>query len=186
LGDGALRIGAFHEAVNISMFLKLPVIFIIENNGYAMGTSVDRTSNVTELYKTGLSYDIPSEPVDAMNVIKVHRAVAKAAFRARNGEGPSLLEFRTYRYKGHSMSDPAKYRSKDELQSYKDKDPIEQVKKMILSKKILKLDELDAVDKNIKEQVKKSVEFSENSDYPSPEEAYNDIYVQKDYPFLRE
>ena len=118
LGDGALRIGAFHEAVNISMFLKLPVIFIIENNGYAMGTSVDRTSNVTELYKTGLSYDIPSEPVDAMNVIKVHRAVAKAAFRARNGEGPSLLEFRTYRYKGHSMSDPAKYRSKDELQTY--------------------------------------------------------------------
>ncbi|MFL3001342.1 MAG: pyruvate dehydrogenase (acetyl-transferring) E1 component subunit alpha [Cytophagales bacterium] len=186
LGDGALRIGAFHEAVNISMFLKLPVIFIIENNGYAMGTSVDRTSNVTELYKTGLSYDIPSEPVDAMNVIKVHRSVAKAAFRARNGEGPSLLEFRTYRYKGHSMSDPAKYRSKEELQSYKEKDPIEQVKKMILSKKILKLDELDAIDKNIKDQVKKSVEFSENSDYPSPEEAYNDIYVQKDYPFLRE
>jgi len=186
LGDGALRIGAFHEAVNISMFLKLPVIFIIENNGYAMGTSVDRTSNVTELYKTGLSYDIPSEPVDAMNVIKVHRAVAKAAFRARNGEGPSLLEFRTYRYKGHSMSDPAKYRSKEELQSYKEKDPIEQLKKMILSKKILKLDELDAIDKNIKDQVKKSVEFSENSDYPSPEEAYNDIYVQKDYPFLRE
>ena len=186
LGDGALRIGAFHEAVNISMFLKLPVIFIIENNGYAMGTSVDRSSNVTELYKTGLSYDIPSEPVDAMNVIKVHRAVAKAAFRARNGEGPSLLEFRTYRYKGHSMSDPAKYRSKEELQSYKEKDPIEQVKKMILSKKILKLDELDAIDKNIKDQVKKSVEFSENSDYPSPEEAYNDIYVQKDYPFLRE
>ena len=186
LGDGALRIGAFHEAVNISMFLKLPVIFIIENNGYAMGTSVDRSSNVTELYKTGLSYDIPSEPVDAMNVIKVHRAVAKAAFRARNGEGPSLLEFRTYRYKGHSMSDPAKYRSKEELQTYKEKDPIEQVKKMILSKKILKLDELDAIDKNIKDQVKKSVEFSENSDYPSPEEAYNDIYVQKDYPFLRE
>ncbi len=186
LGDGALRIGAFHEAVNISMFLKLPVIFIIENNGYAMGTSVDRSSNVTELYKTGLSYDIPSEPVDAMNVIKVHRSVAKAAFRARNGEGPSLLEFRTYRYKGHSMSDPAKYRSKEELQTYKEKDPIEQVKKMILSKKILKLDELDAIDKNIKDQVKKSVEFSENSDYPSPEEAYNDIYVQKDYPFLRE
>ena len=186
LGDGALRIGAFHEAVNISMFLKLPVIFIIENNGYAMGTSVGRSSNVTELYKTGLSYDIPSEPVDAMDVIKVHRAVAKAAFRARNGEGPSLLEFRTYRYKGHSMSDPAKYRSKEELQTYKEKDPIEQVKKMILTKKILSLDEIDAIDKNIKDQVKKSVEFSEKSDYPSPEDAYNDVYVQKDYPFLRE
>ena len=137
-GDGALRIGAFHEAVNIAMFLKLPVIFIIENNGYAMGTSVDRTSNVTELYKSGLSYNIPSEPVDAMNVIKVHRAVSKAAKRARDGEGPSLLEFRTYRYKGHSMSDPAKYRTKEEVESFKDQDPIEQVKRMILAKKILK------------------------------------------------
>ncbi len=186
LGDGALRIGAFHEAVNISMFLKLPVIFIIENNGYAMGTSVDRTSNVTELYKSGLSYDIPSEPVDAMNVIKVHRAVAKAAKRARDGEGPSLLEFRTYRYKGHSMSDPAKYRSKEEVESYKEKDPIEQVKKMILSKSILNSEDIDVIDQNIKEQVKKSVEFSENSPYPSPEDAYKDIYVQEDYPFLRE
>ena len=185
-GDGALRIGAFHEAVNISMFLKLPVIFIIENNGYAMGTSVDRTSNVTELYKSGLSYNIPSEPVDAMNVIKVHRAVAKAAKRAREGEGPTLLEFRTYRYKGHSMSDPAKYRSKEEVESYKDQDPIEQVKKMVLNKKILKSEEIDIIDQKIKDQVKKSVEFSEKSPYPDPKEAYTDIYVQKDYPFLRE
>ena len=168
------------------MFLKLPVIFIIENNGYAMGTSVDRTSNVTELYKSGLSYNIPSEPVDAMNVIKVHRAVAKAAKRARDGEGPTLLEFRTYRYKGHSMSDPAKYRSKEEVESYKDQDPIEQVKKMVLTKKILKQDDIDTIDQQIKDQVKKSVEFSENSPYPQPEEAYNDIYVQKDYPFLKE
>ena len=157
-GDGALRIGA----------------------------SVDRTSNVTELYKSGLSYNIPSEPVDAMNVIKVHRAVAKAAKRARDGEGPTLLEFRTYRYKGHSMSDPAKYRSKEEVESYKGQDPIEQVKKMILSKKILKVEDIDTIDQQIKDQVKKSVEFSENSPYPEPEEAYNDIYVQKDYPFLKE
>ncbi len=186
LGDGALRIGAFHEAVNIAMFLKLPVIFIIENNGYAMGTSVDRTSNVTELYKSGLSYDIPSEPVDAMNVIKVHRAISKAAHLARSGGGPSLLEFRTYRFKGHSMSDPAKYRSKEELESYKDRDPIEQVKKMILSKKILSQDDIDTIDKNIKDQIKNSVEFSEKSPYPGKEDVYTDIYVQKDYPFLRE
>ena len=185
-GDGALRIGAFHEAVNIAMYLKLPVIFIIENNGYAMGTSVDRTSNVTELYKSGLSYNIPSEPVDAMNVIKVHRAVAKAAKRAREGEGPSLLEFRTYRYKGHSMSDPAQYRSKDEVESYKDQDPIEQVKNMIIAKKLLKSEEIEIIDQQIKDQVKKSVEFSENSPYPDAKEAYTDIYVQKDYPFLRE
>ena len=186
LGDGALRIGAFHEAVNIAMFLKLPVIFIIENNGYAMGTSVDRTSNVTELYKSGLSYNIPSEPVDAMNVIKVHRAISKAAHLARSGGGPSLLEFRTYRFKGHSMSDPAKYRSKEELESYKDRDPIEQVKKMILSKKILSKDDIDIIDKKIKDQIKNSVEFSEKSPYPGKEDVYTDIYVQKDYPFLKE
>ena len=114
-----MRIGAFHEAVNIAMFLKLPVIFIIENNGYAMGTSVSRTSNVTELYKSGLSYEIPSEPVDAMNVVKVHRAISKAAKRGRKGDGPTLLEFRTYRFKGHSMSDPAKYRTKEELDEIK-------------------------------------------------------------------
>ena len=186
LGDGALRIGAFHEAVNIAMFLKLPVIFIIENNGYAMGTSVDRTSNVTELYKSGLSYNIPSEPVDAMNVIKVHRAISEAAHLARSGGGPSLLEFRTYRFKGHSMSDPAKYRSKEELESYKDRDPIEQVKKMILSKKILSKDDIDIIDKKIKDQIKNSVEFSEKSPYPGKEDVYTDIYVQKDYPFLKE
>ena len=186
LGDGALRIGAFHEAVNIAMFLKLPVIFIIENNGYAMGTSVDRTSNVTELYKSGLSYNIPSEPVDAMNVIKVHRAISKAAHLARSGGGPALLEFRTYRFKGHSMSDPAKYRSKEELESYKDRDPIEQVKKMILSKKILSKDDIDIIDKKIKDQIKNSVEFSEKSPYPGKEDVYTDIYVQKDYPFLKE
>ena len=186
LGDGALRIGAFHEAVNIAMFLKLPVIFIIENNGYAMGTSVDRTSNVTELYKSGLSYNIPSEPVDAMNVIKVHRAISKAAHLARSGGGPSLSEFRTYRFKGHSMSDPAKYRSKEELESYKDRDPIEQVKKMILSKKILSKDDIDIIDKKIKDLIENSDEFSEKSPYPDKEDVYTDIYVQKDYPFLKE
>ena len=186
LGDGAVRIGGFHEAVNMSMFLKLPVIFIIENNGYAMGTSVDRTSNVTELYKMGLAYDIPSEPVDAMNVIKVHRAISKASNRARSGKGPSLLEFRTYRYKGHSMSDPAKYRTKEELESYKKRDPIEQIKKIIISKKILSLDEISIIDEKIKDQVKKSVEFSEKSSYPGEEDVYSDIYVEKDYPFIRE
>ena len=186
LGDGAVRIGAFHEALNISMFLKLPVIFIIENNGYAMGTSVKRSSNVTELFKLGLGYDIPSKPVDAMNVINVHHAVSKAANRARNGKGPSLLEFRTYRYKGHSMSDPAQYRSKKELENYKQKDPIEQVKNLLLSKNILSINEIELLDKNIKEQIKKSVDFAEKSPYPNKEEVFSDIYVQKDYPFIKE
>src|SRR6478735_1774891 len=128
MGDGAVRQGAFHEALNLAMLWKIPVIFVIENNGYAMGTSVARTSNVHELYKLGESYDMPSEPVDAMNVEAVHEAVARAAARARAGEGPTLLEFRTYRYKGHSMSDPMKYRTKEELESYKQRDPIEQVR----------------------------------------------------------
>ena len=176
-GDGALRIGAFHEAVNISMFLKLPVIFIIENNGYAMGTSVDRTSNVTELYKSGLSYNIPSEPVDAMNVIKVHRAVAKAAKRARDGDGPTLLEFRTYRYKGHSMSDPAKYRTKEELDNYKQTDPIEIVKAEILKKKIATNDEIEKINKDTLEEIKNAAEFATNSPFPKDSELYTDVYL---------
>ena len=186
LGDGAVRIGAFHEALNMSMFLKIPVIFIIENNGYAMGTSVERTSNVTELYKIGKAYDMPSYAVDAMNVIKVHHAVSKAAKRAREGLGPTLLEFRTYRYKGHSMSDPASYRSKDELASYKEKDPIEQIKKIITIKKILTEKEFDLIENEIKTQVNDSVKFAEDSPYPSKDDIYKHIYEQGDYPFLIE
>ena len=123
MGDGAVRQGAFHEALNLAMTYMLPVIFVIENNGYAMGTSVERTSNVTDLHYLGDAYHMPSESVDAMSVENVHHAVAKAAERARNGEGPTLLEFRTYRYKGHSMSDPAKYRTKEEVAEYKKKRP---------------------------------------------------------------
>jgi pyruvate dehydrogenase E1 component alpha subunit len=123
MGDGAVRQGAFHEALNLAMYYKIPVIFAIENNGYAMGTSVQRTSNVTDLSKLGDAYDMPSESVDAMKVEEVHNAVSKAAERARKGDGPTLLEFRTYRYKGHSMSDPAKYRTKEEVEAYKTQRP---------------------------------------------------------------
>jgi pyruvate dehydrogenase E1 component alpha subunit len=118
MGDGAVRQGALHEAFNMAMLWKLPVIFAIENNGYAMGTSVQRSSNVTELYKIGESYDMPSEPVDAMSVEAVHEAISRAAERARAGEGPTLLELRTYRYRGHSMSDPMKYRTREEVEQY--------------------------------------------------------------------
>jgi pyruvate dehydrogenase E1 component alpha subunit len=186
MGDGAVRQGAFHESLNLAMIYKLPVIFVIENNGYAMGTSVARTSNVTELYKLGESYDIPSEPVDAMKVEEVHKAVSKAAKRARAGEGPSLLEFRTYRYKGHSMSDPAKYRTKEEVAEYKSQDPVEQVKATILSKKYATEKQIEAIGQKIKEQVIKSVEFAEQSPFPDPAEAFKDVYVQTDYPFIKE
>jgi pyruvate dehydrogenase E1 component alpha subunit len=186
MGDGAVRQGAFHETLNMAMLWKIPVIFVIENNGYAMGTSVQRTSNVTQLYQLGESYDIPSEPVDAMKVEEVHLAVERAAERARKGDGPTLLEFRTYRYKGHSMSDPAKYRTKEELEEYKAKDPIEQVRDTILSKKLATEKELEAIDAKIKIEVDASVKFAEESPYPEPEEAYKDVYAEPDYPFIIE
>lgn len=186
MGDGAVRQGAFHEALNMAMNWKLPVIFVIENNGYAMGTSVKRTSNVTDLHTLGESYDMPSAAVDAMNPENVHIAVEEAADRARRGDGPTLLEFRTYRYKGHSMSDPAKYRTKEELSEYKDRDPIEQVRAKILENKWATEAELKEIDKKIKATVEESVKFAEESDYPDPSEAYKDVYVQEDYPFITE
>lgn len=185
MGDGAVRQGAFHEALNMAMLWKIPVIFVIENNGYAMGTSVGRTSNVTDLYKLGFAYEIPSEAVDAMNVEDVHVAVAKAASRARAGEGPSLLEFRTYRYKGHSMSDPAKYRTKEEVEYYKQQDPIEQVRVSILKNGFATEADLEEIDQKIKARVEESVQFAENSPYPDPSEIYKDVYVQADYPFIK-
>ena len=184
MGDGAVRQGAFHEALNLAMTWKLPVIFVIENNGYAMGTSVARTSNVTDLYKLAHAYEMPSEPVDAMKVEDVHIAVAAAAERARAGEGPTLLEFRTYRYKGHSMSDPQKYRSKDEVEQYKQRDPVEAVRQTILAKKFATEQELDAIDTKIVGQVEESVKFAEESNFPDPSEALTDVYVQTDYPFI--
>ncbi len=184
MGDGAVRQGAFHEALNLAMTMKLPVIFVIENNGYAMGTSVKRTSNVTELYQLGESYDIPSEAVDAMRVEDVHIAVEKAAARARKGDGPTLLEFRTYRYKGHSMSDPAKYRTKEEVEEYKAQDPIEQVRATILKNKYATEAELKAIDDRIKEEVMETVTFSEESDFPPASDAYTDIYAEPNYPYV--
>lgn len=185
MGDGAVRQGAFHEALNMAMTWKLPVIFIIENNGYAMGTSVGRTSNVTELYKLGSAYDMPSFPVDGMTVEEVHKAIKEAGDRARKGDGPTLLEFRTYRYKGHSMSDPQKYRTKDEVEYYKNQDPIEKVRETILKNGFATEADLDAIEAKIVEQVRESVEFSENSPWPPVEDIYTDVYVEE-YPFIIE
>lgn len=186
MGDGAVRQGAFHETLNMAMTWKLPVIFVVENNGYAMGTSVARTSNVTDLYTLGEAYDMPSEPVNAMDVEAVYEAVSRAAERARGGEGPTFLEFRTYRYRGHSMSDPSKYRTKEEVEQYKQRDPIEQVKARILEQGIATEEELTAIDQKIKGQVEESVKFAEESPYPDAEEAFTDVYRQEDYPFMTE
>ena len=184
MGDGAVRQGAFHEALNLAMTMKIPVIFAIENNGYAMGTSVKRTSNVTELYKLGDAYDMPSFPVDAMSVEAVHNAFVEAADRARRGDGPTLLELRTYRYKGHSMSDPAKYRTKEELEEYKGRDPIEQVRAVILQNKYATEKALKEIDNKLKARVLEAVEFAEKSDFPPASDAYTDVYAEENYPFV--
>ena len=185
-GDGAARQGALHETFNMAMLWKLPVIFVIENNGYAMGTSVGRTTNVAEMYKIGESYEMPSESVDGMRTEDVHIAIAKAAERARKGEGPTLLEIRTYRYRGHSMSDPAKYRSKEEVEEYKNQDPIEQVKSTLLKKKYANEADLEAIEEKIAEIVNESVTFSENSPYPEASALYEDVYFEPNYPFIKE
>lgn len=186
MGDGAVRQGALHEAFNMAMTWKLPTIFVVENNGYAMGTSVERTSNVRELYTLAEAYDMPAEPVDAMDVESVHEAVSRAAERARKGDGPTFLEFKTYRFRGHSMSDPQKYRTKEEVADWKSRDPIAMVKDRILTNEIATEEELDEIDKKIKQTVVDAVKFAEDSPYPEAHEAFEDVYVDKEYPFLRE
>ncbi|AFD09208.1 pyruvate dehydrogenase (acetyl-transferring) E1 component subunit alpha [Solitalea canadensis] len=184
MGDGAVRQGALNETFNMAMIWNIPVIFICENNGYAMGTSVERTTNMPDIYKIGLGFDMPSEPVDGMSCEAVHEAVDRAVQRARAGEGPSFLEIRTYRYKGHSMSDPAKYRTKEEVEEYKAKDPLEQVKQTILQNKYANEAWFEQIEAKVKEEVEDSVKFAEESAYPDPSELYKDVYVQSDYPYI--
>jgi pyruvate dehydrogenase E1 component alpha subunit len=184
MGDGASRQGILHETFNMAMIWNIPVVFVIENNNYAMGTSVKRTSNVHDLSKLGLSYDMPSLSVNAMKCEDVHEAFAKAAKHARDGKGPFLLEMRTYRYKGHSMSDPQKYRTKEEVAEYKEQDPLTIVKNSILENKWSTEEKLKDLDKKIKARVEESVRFAEESPDPDPSDLYNDVYYQTDYPYV--
>jgi pyruvate dehydrogenase E1 component alpha subunit len=186
MGDGAVRQGALHETFNMAMLWKLPVIFIIENNNYAMGTSVERTSNVHDLYKIGAGYDMPSYQVDGMSCETVHEAIAAAAEHARNGNGPTLLEMKTYRYRGHSMSDPAKYRTKEEVEAYKAQDPIERVITTLRENGWIDDAGIEAMEAKIQAIVDESVKFAEESPFPSPEELYKDVYAEPNYPFIME
>lgn len=185
-GDGAARQGALFETFNMAMTWKLPVIFVIENNQYAMGTSVERTSNVTDLSKLGLSFEMPSETVDGMRPEAVCEAIERAAARARAGEGPTLLDIKTYRYKGHSMSDPQKYRTKEEVAEYQEQDPIEHVLRVIRENKWMKDSEIEAVEADIKRIVEEAVQFAEESPLPTADEIYKDVYVQEDYPYVKD
>ncbi len=183
-GDGAARQGMLHETFNLAMLWKLPVIFICENNNYAMGTSIERTSNVVDIYKLADAYEMPADKVDGMSPEAVHESVARAVKRAREGDGPTLLELKTYRYKGHSVSDPQKYRSKEEVEEYKDQDPINKVRTTILTNDFGTEEDLKAIDDRINAIVDESVKFAEESPWPDDSEVYKDVYLDQNYPFI--
>lgn len=185
-GDGAARQGALYESFNMAMTWKIPVLYICENNMYAMGTSVKRTSNVHDLAKLGLSFAMPSESVDGMNPESVHEALLRAAEHIRSGKGPYYLEIETYRYRGHSVSDPAKYRTKEELEAYKEKDPVIVIQHKIVKEKIASQKEVDDIINIVNKEIDDAMDFAENSPFPSPSELYSDNYSHDDYPFIRD
>ncbi len=177
-GDGAANQGQVYETYNMAELWDLPVIFVIENNGYAMGTSVKRSTKSTSLYGRGLAYGIPGEQVDGMDVLAVKAAGEKAVAHCRAGKGPYILEMMTYRYRGHSMSDPAKYRTREEVEKMKaEKDAIEHVRDLLLGAGLANEDELKAIDRGIKDVVNASAEFAKESPEPDVSELYTDIYA---------
>jgi pyruvate dehydrogenase E1 component alpha subunit len=175
-GDGAANQGQVYESFNMAELWKLPVIYVIENNRYAMGTAVARSSAQTDFSKRGLSFNIPGEQVDGMDVRAVKAAGEKAVAWCRGGNGPIILEMMTYRYRGHSMSDPAKYRSKEEVEKYRtEHDPIEQVRARLLQKKWASEDELKKVDASVRAIVNEAAEFATHDVEPDPSELYTDV-----------
>lgn len=178
-GDGAANQGQVYETFNMAKLWDLPVLFIIENNRYAMGTSVARSSGNVNLDKRGESFSIPGRQVDGMSFFDVYEATLEAAEYIRSGKGPYLFEMQTYRYRGHSMSDPGKYRSKDEVQEVKEKhDPIDNLSKFMLDKKFVTPSFFEELEEKVAEKVKASIDFAENSPEPAEEEMYTDIYVE--------
>ncbi len=183
-GDGAARQGMLHETFNLAMLWKIPVVFICENNNYAMGTSVERTSNVIDIYKLADAYEMPADTIDGMSAEAVHEGVSRAVKRARENGGPTLLEIKTYRYKGHSISDPQKYRTKEEVDEYRGKDPIQQVLQTIIDHKFATPEEIDAINKRVDAIVEESVKFAEESPWPDDNEVLKDVYIDQHYPFI--
>jgi len=185
MGDGAVRQGSLHETFNLAMLWKLPVVFIVENNGYAMGTSVERTANHTEIWKLGLGYEMPSEPVDGMDPVAVTKAVGKAVKRARKGNGPTFLEAKTYRYKGHSMSDAQHYRTKDEVKEYQKIDPINTTLEYIKQNNCASDKEIESINEEVKKTIADAVKYAEESPFPVIQDLYDSVYEQEDYPFIK-
>ena len=185
MGDGAVRQGSLHETFNLAMLWRLPVVFIVENNGYAMGTSVERTANHTEIWKLGLGYEMPSEAVDGMDPVAVTKAVEKAVKRARKGNGPTFLEAKTYRYKGHSMSDAQHYRTKDEVKEYQKIDPINTILEYIKHNNCASDKEIEAINEEVKKTIADAVKYAEESPFPEIQDLYDSVYEQEDYPFIK-
>ncbi|CAN7346701.1 pyruvate dehydrogenase (acetyl-transferring) E1 component subunit alpha [Phenylobacterium sp. LjRoot219] len=178
-GDGAANQGQVYEAFNMAAIWKLPVVFVIENNQYAMGTSIERSSSETQLYKRGASFRIPGEEVDGMDVLAVQAAASKAAEHARTGQGPYILEMKTYRYRGHSMSDPAKYRTRDEVDEIrKTRDPIDHLEELLEKKGWADEATLKGIDADVKRIVADAAEFARTSPEPDPSELYTDVYSE--------
>jgi pyruvate dehydrogenase E1 component alpha subunit len=178
-GDGAANQGQVYESFNMAELWSLPVVYIIENNQYAMGTALDRSSAETNLYKRGASFRIPGEEVDGMDVLAVQAAAAKAAEHARSGKGPYILEMKTYRYRGHSMSDPAKYRTREEVDEIrKTRDPIDHVEELLEKKGWADEAALKAIDAEVKRIVSDAAEFARTSPEPDPSELYTDVYTE--------
>lgn len=183
-GDGAARQGMLHETFNMAMLWELPVVFICENNKYAMGTSVERTSKTLDIYKLADAYEMPADSINGMSPEEVHNGVLRAVNRAREKGGPTFLEINTYRYKGHSMSDPQKYRTKEELEEYKTKDPIEHVLKTLQTEFQVSDADIEVITDRVKAEVEECVKFAEESPWPDDNELLKDVYVQQDYPFI--
>ncbi len=177
-GDGSTNIGYFHEALNLAGVWQLPVLWIAENNKYGMGTAVARASAVENLTDKAAAYGMTGQQVDGMNVIKVYEAVEEALGKIRAGEGPQFLEMITYRYEGHSMGDPLRYRTKDEVEKWREDDPIGVLERHLLEEEQASKDELEAIDQSVESEIEEAVQFAEESPLPDPEELFTDIYVE--------
>ncbi|TVQ23632.1 MAG: pyruvate dehydrogenase (acetyl-transferring) E1 component subunit alpha [Spirochaetaceae bacterium] len=176
-GDGAIHQGAFHESLNLAAVWKLPAIYIVENNQFGMGTAVHRVSSVEDFEIKATGFDMPGMTIDGMNVIAVHDGIKKAREQAQADETPILIDIKTYRYKGHSMSDPAKYRTREQLEQFQQQDPILVLKAMMIDAKMINDDEYKKIDDDVKKVVNESIEFAENSDEPPVDTMYEDIYA---------
>jgi pyruvate dehydrogenase E1 component alpha subunit len=177
-GDGATNIGYFHEALNLSKVWKLPVLWVVENNQYGMGTAVDRASAVSEMRQKAEGYGMPNSRVDGMDVLKVLDASKEALDYVRNGNGPYFMEIMTYRFRGHSMGDPERYRKSDEVKKWQENDPIGIYRNHLIQKDIFNDAELDQIDKKAQEEVNAAVQFAESSPEPAPEELFTHIYME--------